>query len=101
MKKTQTKHTLTSAFNQSELVFWSFRYFLGRRSYAVSDFANRLSITFHLLDSKTQKLIKIELDKAFEEDDEARALKMDYRILGDDCDREAWLKVKRAYEKAN
>lgn len=101
MKKTQTKHTLTSAFNQSELVFWSFRYFLGRRSYAVSDFANRLAITFNLLDNQIKKLIKDELDKAFEEDDESRALKMNYRILGDDCHRKAWLKVKRAYEKAN
>ena len=100
MKK-HIKYTIDNAFNKSDLVFWSFRYFLGRQSYAVGDFAERLAISWDSLDKRTQRLIKGELDEAFLRDDEDRALKMDYNTLGGDCDREAWLKVKRAYEKAN
>ena len=88
-------------FNKSDLVFWSFRYMLGRQSYAVSDFAERLALSWDTLDKRIQRLIQKELNEAFEKDDEDRALKMDYKTLGGDCDREAWLKVKRAYEKAN
>jgi hypothetical protein len=88
-------------FNKSDLVFWAFRYMLGRQSYAVSDFAERLALSWNSLDKQVQQLIKKELDKAFLKDDETRALKCDYKTLGGDCDRNSWQKVKDAYEKAN
>ena len=97
------KHTYTidNYFDKSDLVFWSFRYMLGRQSYAVSDFAERLALSWHTLEKRDQRLIVKELNKAFEKDDEDRALKRDYKTLGGDCDRHSWQKVKDAYEKAN
>jgi hypothetical protein len=97
------KHTYTidNYFDKSDLVFWAFRYMLGRQSYAVSDFAERLALSWNSLDKQVQQLIKKELDKAFLKDDETRALKCDYKTLGGDCDRNSWQKVKDAYEKAN
>ena len=95
------KYTIDNYFNKSDLVFWSFRYMLGRQSYAVSDFAERLALSWDSLEKRVQRLIIKELNEAFEKDDEDRALKMDYKTLGGDCDRESWLKVKHAYEKAN
>jgi hypothetical protein len=88
-------------FDKSDLVFWSFRYMLGRQTYAVSDFAERLSLSWNTLDKRVQWLIKGELDEAFLKDDEDRALKKDYKSLGGDCDRDSWQKVKDAYEKGN
>ena len=88
-------------FSKSDLVFWSFRYMLGRQSYAVSDFAERLALSWDTLDKRIQRLIQKELNEAFEKDDEDRALKRDYKSLGDDCDRRSWQKVKDAYEKGN
>lgn len=93
--------TVDNYFNKSDLVFWSFRYMIGRQTYAVSDFAERLALSWDLLEKRVQGLIMKELNEAFEKDDENRALKMDYKTLGGDCDRASWQKVKDAYEKGN
>ena len=99
----------------SELAFWSFRYFLGRMTITTCDFAERLARAWPTLNDKDRELIRRELDKAFAEDDEARAdrdeklaaakteeerlnARMCYMPLGHDCDREAWEKVRRAYQ---
>jgi hypothetical protein len=72
----------------SDLVFWSFRYFLGRRTIATCCFARNLAIIWQYLDDRVKGLIKAELEKAFS-----------YKALGDDCNRVAWQKVRDVYKK--
>lgn len=82
----------------SELVFWSFRYFIGRRSIRTYCFIQNLIKSFPYLDQLVKDMIKRELDEAFERDDEDRkrffskATKSGKAIftLGDDNTREAW-----------
>lgn len=90
----------------SDLVFWSFRYFLGRMTIATTSFASNLAKAWPFLDEHVQQLIKRELEYEFELDDRARADKAEKREqsiyksrlpLGMDCDREAWQKVRDAY----
>lgn len=81
----------------SDLVFWSFRYFLGRMTIATCMFAEDLAKAWPYLDSRVQSLIKRELEEGFKRDDEARAEKRDWKPLGHDCDRAAWQKVRDAY----
>ena len=87
--------------NVSELVFWAFRYFLGRRTIATCAFADSLAAAWPHIEPRTQDAIKRELDDAFRRDDDLRAnSKTESRYafpLGADCDREAWEGVRRAY----
>lgn len=66
----------------SDLVFWSFRYFLGRRTIHANVFAQNLAKAYPYLDDVTQSMIKREIERAIELDD-----------LGDECDKEVWLDV--------
>jgi hypothetical protein len=97
------------------MVFWSFRYFLGRRSIRTTVFAGQLAEAWPQLEPEDRKAIEKELDQAFKRDDEARARRAEklalaktreerddvnletYLVLGDDCDRLAWEKVRAAY----
>lgn len=93
---------LVSCFSggASELVFWSFRYFMGRTTIATCCFADELARAWPLLDERTQNLIRKELDEAFSKDDEMRAdpvCSSHYYPLGMDCDRTHWEKVRAAY----
>ncbi len=91
--------TLTEHFrSESELVFWSFRYFLGRRTSSTCDFAERLARAWPLIDEEHRRLIQRELEEAFERDYEDRADGKQIKWLGDDCDRAAWEKVRKAYQ---
>lgn len=83
----------------SDLVFWSFRYFLGRMTIATGMFAGDLAKAWPYLAPNIQGLIKRELEEEFKRDDEARAEKRDWKPLGHDCDRAAWQKVRDAYSK--
>lgn len=94
----------------SDLVFWSFRYFLGRMTIATSSFAEDLAKAWPHLDSRVQKLIMRELEEEFERDDRVRqnvAEGKDKSIarlgfpLGMDCDRAAWQRVRDAYKHEN
>ena len=90
----------------SDLVFWSFRYFLGRMTIATCAFAEDLAKAWPHLDEHVQKLIMRELEEEFERDDKRRAERDAiaemhdgglWLPLGHDCDREAWQKVRDAY----
>lgn len=97
-----------SSDTPSDLVFWSFRYFLGRMTIATCCFAESLAKGWEHLNPRIQELIKNELEREFARDDEARkgrdskgdkAVYLRYLPLGHDCDREAWQKVRDAYTK--
>lgn len=85
----------------SDLVFWTFRYFLGRRTIHTVYFAQNLAEAWPSLDERVQHLICRELEAAFEADERARTNKYNIAPLGDDSDREAWAKVRAAYKNKN
>jgi hypothetical protein len=112
------KPNLAESFGgASELVFWSFRYFIGRRSARVTVFARQLAAAWPQLEPKDRAIIEKELEQGFGRDDAARALRDEklakaktkeerydvhletYLALGDDCDRQAWEQVRAAYRK--
>lgn len=95
------KKTLLSYFDGApdELVFWSFRYFLGRRTIATCCFAEDLAKAWPYLNERCASMIRRELDEEFAKDDRARSEGLGYKTLGDDCDRDAWEKVRKAYSK--
>lgn len=47
----------------SDLVFWSFRYFLGRRSIHASAFASKLAFVWPFVDSRVRDLIRREIEE--------------------------------------
>ena len=72
--------------NIDDLVFWSFRYFLGRRTIATCCFADGLARAYHLLNKLTQDAIRRELEQAFERGE-----------VGHPIDAQAWWRVRIAY----
>ena len=87
-----TLKSFTPEWNQT-LTLWlgAFRYYLGRQTYAVSDFCELLAQEWNNLDSRTQTLILKELKEAIKEDDDSRLEGRDFHRLGDDCDRAEWV----------
>jgi hypothetical protein len=79
------------------LVIGAFRYYLGRQSYGVSDFCDWLCLTWQVLELRTQYLIQTELEKTFQNDDEARAEGRRYLPLGMDMDRQEWERIRKLY----
>ncbi len=72
----------------------AFRYYLGRSTYAVSDFTELLARHWDELDPHTKNLITKELKKALEEDDASRdpseSGPYSHGRLGHDIDRYSW-----------
>lgn len=89
--------------DQQLLTLWvgSFRYYLGRQTYAVSDFCDLLIQEWENLPANCKSIIQRDLNEAFDRDDRSRDLfagngsKM--WALGDDCDRAQWEKIKELY----
>lgn len=83
-----------------DLVFWSFRYFLGRMTIRAACFAEDLARAWPHLDDRVKSLIVRELEQEFERDDVARASGTAKSLypLGADCYRAAWELVRRAYQ---
>ena len=77
------------------LVHAAFRYYLGRRTIATCAFARGLARVWGELGEDTAAMIARELEDAFGKDDHCRTLGAKY--IGDDCDREAWEEVRKAY----
>ncbi len=70
----------------------AFRYYLGRRTYAVSDFCAALIASWAALSSHLQRLIERELDEEIRRDTECRRQGLG-AVLGDTCDRKEWERV--------
>ena len=103
-RENKRKKTLLDCFQDTpdDLVFWSFRYFLGRMTIHTCAFAQDLARAWPHLDRRVAELIRKELDQEFEYDDKARANGETHGMslpLGADCDRAAWECVRRAYTK--
>lgn len=77
----------------------AFRYYLGRQTYAVSDFCELLIQEWSALPRYTQDLIRKELAKEIERDSEAREQNLSFYPLGQDCDRAEWLRVQHIIQR--
>lgn len=83
--------------DEDALLLWvgAFRYYLGRRTYAVGMFCDLLRQAWSRLPERTRHIISSELASAFKSDDEFRGKAQNsYLPLGDDCDRREWEKVR-------
>ena len=78
------------------LTLWlgAFRYYCGRKSYAVGSFCDLLIAQWPELPERTRALIRRDLEEEFERDERARAEGRQYLPLGWDCDRDAWQRVR-------
>lgn len=86
--------------DEQKVTMWlgAFRYYLGRMTYAVSDFCDLLIDEWPNLPERLKKLIKKEIDEAFEMDDQLRNMDNGTRRrLGMECDREEWERVRRLW----
>lgn len=62
--KTKRRYLLPPVTVSSSMVFWAFRYCLGRRTYAVSDCVGEIFAVWKKLDPNTQRKIKQEIGEA-------------------------------------
>lgn len=83
-----------------ELVFWSFRYFLGRRSIHTACFAQELASAAPHLTSYNRNMMVKELEEEFRHDNRARQQGDKNPPLGYDSHRAAWLKALEALRAA-
>jgi len=79
------------------LWYGAFSYYCGRMTIAVSTFTELLIQEWPKLSERTKFFIQRDLEKAFDEDDEARKNEESYKRLGDNCDRAQWEKVRALY----
>lgn len=70
---------------RADVLFWAFRYALGRRTYAVSDVAEELAAVADRLPRPMREMIIREISECND--------------LGHHCDREAWAMVVRAMQR--
>jgi len=106
MKITKKDRALLAGIGEtpSTLVFWAFRYFVGRMSIHTVVFAQNLALNWEHLDERTQLAICTQLESLFEADDKVREAKH-YSVpilpLGNSENRQAWEKVRAAYKHSN
>lgn len=84
------------------VVLGSLRYYMGRMSYAVSDFTEWLIWNWPNFSERLQALIKENLEEEIARDDRARKGRGDNKLglthpLGMDCDRKAWDEVRKLW----
>lgn len=84
---------------EDEITLWlgSCRYYMGRMTYAVSNFCDLLIRQWPCLNEKTRILIMRDIENEIARDDAARLAGSDFKPLGHDCDREAWDKVRELW----
>lgn len=70
-----------------DVLFWAFRYTLGRQTYSVKDVTDAITMNISNLSIKTSRQILQEIDEAWGNN-----------ALGMDMDKENWLKVKDLLE---
>ena len=63
-KKEQSQSIEINTFELSEIIFYSFRYALGRKTYVVSDVVEKISKYWNDIDEKHQRLIIKEIEDA-------------------------------------
>lgn len=88
-------------FDAHSLIIAATRYYIGRMTIAACCFANELADAWPFLPVHARSIIRRDLSEAFERDDASRAANDSFKPLGMDCDREAWEKVRKAWQAAD
>ena len=78
------------------MIHQSFRYVLGRRTYAVGVWVDWAVENWKSIPEKEKITIREELKKAFELD--CRDKDKEFKHLGDDCDKAYWIKLNRVID---
>ena len=82
------------------MIHQSFRYVLGRMTYAVSNWCDWAVANWDKIPEGERAIIERELEEAFEKDDAQRETETRLWLpLGHDCDREQWERVRAVYKK--
>lgn len=82
------------------MIIESFRYVLGRMTYAVSMWTNWIVENWDKIPEYDQNTIIIELEEAFKRDDAERKKDLyQHKTLGHDCDRVDWEKVRALWKE--
>lgn len=89
-----------SEYQTTTLWLGAFRYYVGRMTYAVSDFCDLLIAAWPTLPERTRSLIQRDLDEEFKRDDEVRGTGAMCMPLGHDCDRQQWERVRALWAEA-
>lgn len=76
------------------MVLAAFRYCVGRRSYIVHDCINWLIAYWPEFEDFIKNIIRNELEELFDEDDKFRSSNSGHPVLGDNCDRVAWERLR-------
>jgi hypothetical protein len=86
---------------QHQLTLWvgATRYYMGRMSYAVSDFCNLLIGSWNELGENTKAIIQRDVEEEVVRDDESRKRGDSFHPLGHDCDRKSWEHVIKLWTK--
>ena len=86
--------------DHEETTLWlgAARYYLGRRTYAVTDFCRLLVQEWDSLNPLLKGLIERDIEDEFKRDDEHRRHYSENLPLGDNCDREAWVTVRSLWQ---
>lgn len=84
------------AESDAEMLFWAFRYCLGRRTYAVSDFCDYATAHITQFRTKELNLMVREITEYETRDAEEDS---EIKRLGDECDRVDWLKLREVMKK--
>lgn len=89
--------------DQQMITLWlgSFRYHVGRQTYAVADFCEMLIQQWATLPAHCQNLIRSDLEEEFTHDDNDRVDGSKIKALGHDCDRSEWEQVRKLWEGEN
>ncbi len=87
---------------QATLWIGAMRYYIGRQTYAVSDFCDALRAEWTTLPDAAKAILRQEIEDAFRIDDANRGrTDRTYSLkLGDDCDRAEWEKVRALWREA-
>ena len=94
--------TCDCATHRTAELLWigSFRYHLGRRTYAVNDFCNALIASWAALPGNAKRIVRNELEHELRMDAECRHQGLP-GPLGDACDRDDWERVRNHIQRPN
>ena len=79
---------------QNQILFYAFRYCLGRMTYAAGDFCEYATENIRKIGYHELRLMVNEITKADEEDTERGYVGGLYSRLGMECDRREWLMLR-------
>ena len=82
-----------------DMIHQSFRYVLGRSSYAVSSWCDWIILNWNRIPKEERNLLILELERTFRQDDIDREGIKFVKALGHDCDRRQWERVRELYNE--